>query len=99
LKKEDYLSASCCHYTPKEVLEIIDFFHEVFRLYPRITDEDNICCLSDFYCGNDTTKYAMWSYSNDIELFKEKMREKIEKDIDRIEQELEAKYRKLASIK
>lgn len=97
-KKENHLSASYKHYTQGEVLEIIDFFHRVFRLYPTIDDENTICCLSDFCDGNDITKYAMWSYSNDIELFKEKMREKIEKDIWRIERELEAKHKKLAII-
>ena len=97
-KEPNYLSASSRHYTQDEQEEINEFFHKVFHFYPTANGENFLRYCSDFCGGEDTTKYAMWSYSNDVEVYKEKMREEVEKDILRMQKELEAKHKTLAIV-
>ena len=91
-----YLSLSSRLYGYEEKKEIMELIDDIFSLRPTLNSEYEIIQVdSPFARGG---KYGMWSYSDDKEKYREKLKEKIAKEIKDIKEKLEEKQKLLWDV-
>lgn len=91
-----HLSLSSRLYGYEEKKEIMELIDDIFSLRPSLNSEYEIIQVDSPFAR--VGKYGMWSYSDDKEKYRERLKEKIAKEIKDIKGELEAKQKLLWDI-